>query len=411
MTDISIIVPTRKRSDSARQMLNSLARTIRHPERVEVVFVVDDDDVSYEGFVFTALPIRWIRVKAGLTMGGLNMAGYRISQGNYVMLLNDDVVVSTEGWDEIVLSAFRSFDDGIALIHVNDHLFKEKLCTFPFLTRDMCERMNGICPERYRRYRIDDHIYNIFNLLSVLGHNRILYLPDVVFAHHNFVMTTAGGVEYQPDPVIHAIDTELFDSLLEDRKRIAVELAGHIDACRNRQMATVRANVLAPISNSVSLRRPEYVRTWQERFPPSSQAERVTVGVVTANVRSSHAEACIAAVKQFTSNFDLIVIDNNRGPNFNHPREMNRIIAACRTTLSGAHGRRCHRRSRLAGRHVAMPWPEDRDCHAASQGTIRDTVLCRGGDDARPFGPPHACLRSVQFWLSRADDVQCDFSD
>ena len=87
----------------------------------------------------------------------------------------------------------------------------------------MCERMNGICPEGYRRYRIDDHIYNIFNLLSVLGHNRILYLPDVVFEHHNFVTTTAGDVEYQPDPAIHAIDTELFDSLLEDRKRIAVD--------------------------------------------------------------------------------------------------------------------------------------------------------------------------------------------
>jgi GT2 family glycosyltransferase len=332
MTDISIIVPTRQRPGRALQMLNSLARTVRRPERVEVIFIIDDDDDSYEGFTFTALPLKWVRVKAGLTMGELNMAGYRISCGSHVMGLNDDVVATTEGWDEIVLSACRSVDDGIVLIHVNDHLFEAKLCTFPFMTRDMCERIGGFCHEGYRRYRIDDHIYNIFNLLSVLGHNRILYLPDVVFEHHNFLVTASGNREYQADLAIHAIDTKLFDQLLEDRKRIAVELASHIDARRERQISMIRAAVLAPITDSVSLRKPEYVRTWREHTGLSGGSTRVTIGIVTADLYSPHAQACIAAVKQFTDNYDLVVIDNNRGPNFNHPHEMNRIIAACRTS-------------------------------------------------------------------------------
>lgn len=327
---ISIIVPTRKRPEGARQLLESFRWTTSKPELIEIVFITDDDDKSYDGFAFEGITIKWVKVKAGLPMGALNMEGYRASTGAHVMLLNDDVELKTPGWDDLVRTAFRSFDDGVVLIHVNDRLFEEKLCTFPFMTRDMCERMGGICPEDYRRYRIDDHIYNVFNLLSVLGHNRILYLPEVVFEHHH-ISVQGGGVEYQPNPEIHAIDTELFDRLLNDRKRLAVELAGEIDSRRARDVARVRSEVLAPITDSVALRKPEYVRTWRSATPPSSKTARVTIGIVSADIRAPHAQACIAAVKQFTSNFDLVILDNNRGPNFNHAREMNRIIAACRT--------------------------------------------------------------------------------
>lgn len=327
---ISIIVPTRHRRDGVRQLLESFRRTTSKPDLIEIIFIIDDDDTSYEDFTFDGLAIKWVKVKAGLPMGALNMTGYRASSGAYVMLLNDDVELKTQGWDDVARNAFHNFDDGIVLIHVNDRLFEDKLCTFPFMTREMCERMGGICPEGYRRYRIDDHIYNVFNLLSVLGHNRILYLPELVFEHHH-ISLQGGGIEYQPNPEIHAIDTELFDRLLQDRKHLAVELAGVIDARRARDLARVRGEVLAPITDSVSLRRPEYVRTWRAAEPPSSKTTRVTIGIVSADVRAPHAQACIAAVKKFTSNFDLVVLDNNRGPNFNHAREMNRIIAACRT--------------------------------------------------------------------------------
>ena len=47
-------------------------------------------------------------------MGELNRAGYAASQGEHVMLLNDDVVVKTRGWDTIVLECFQRFPDPIA---------------------------------------------------------------------------------------------------------------------------------------------------------------------------------------------------------------------------------------------------------------------------------------------------------
>jgi len=51
--------------------------------------------------------------------------------------------------------------------------FKDNLCIFPFVSRKFYEFTNGVCREEYRRYRIDDHIYHVFNLLALLGHKRI----------------------------------------------------------------------------------------------------------------------------------------------------------------------------------------------------------------------------------------------
>jgi GT2 family glycosyltransferase/SAM-dependent methyltransferase len=331
MPIISIIVPTRRRPERLRSLLDSVKGMTRRPERIEIILVTDSDDQSYDGFAEPDLTIRRMVVAPGLSMGELNRAGYAAASGEYLMLLNDDVVLRTPGWDEQVLAAFRSIDDGIVLVHVNDHLFEDKLCTFPFLSRTFCELAGGICPGGFRRYRIDDHIYNVFNLLSVLGKNRLLYLPDVVFEHHNFVRTASGKIEYQPDEAIHKIDTELFDELLPERKVLAVRLARFIDEQRRRQVDTIRSQVLAPITDSIALRKPEYVRFWQAARAPESARSRVTVGIVSADIQAPHARACIAAVKKYTPNFDLVILDNNRGPNFNHPREMNRILDACQT--------------------------------------------------------------------------------
>ena len=50
------------------------------------------------------------------------------------MLVNDDVIVRTPGWDTAIYRTFARFGDDIALVHVNDLLFQERLCTFPVLS-------------------------------------------------------------------------------------------------------------------------------------------------------------------------------------------------------------------------------------------------------------------------------------
>lgn len=328
---ISVIVPTRGRPQQLASFLDSVSAMTHRLDRLEVILVVDNDDRSCDDVEQDGLTLRLVEIAPGRSMSELNRAGYEVAAGDYLMLLNDDVVLRTPGWDDQARAAFRTFDDGIVLVHVNDRLFEHRLCTFPFLTRAFCEVVGGICPPGYERYRIDDHIYNVFNLLNVLGKDRILYLPDVVFEHHNYILNARGKIEYQPDEEIHARDTDLFDALLPERKALAVRLAGIIDEHRRRDVPQVRQEALVPISDSVSLRRLEYVRFWYMDRPPESATTRVTIGVVSADLRAPHVQACLAAIKKFTRNFDLIVVDNNRAAGFNHSREMNRLIDMSRT--------------------------------------------------------------------------------
>ena len=327
----SIVVPTRGRPDSLRRLLDSFKVTTTRLETVEIILVIDVDDSKTVEFVYDEFPVKRVVVHPGLTMGALNMAGYEVSSGKYIMLLNDDVIVRTRDWDEKVLAAFKTYADEIVLVHVNDKIFEEKLCTFPFLSRKYCELAGGICPPDYVRYRIDDHIYNVFNLLAVLGKIRILYLPDVVFEHRNFVLNASKLAEYRPDEKIHQIDTKRFNELLPERKALALRLMDHIDRRSASDVSRVRESLLNQVTDSVALRRPEYVKLWSDNKILSTENTRVTIGVVSANLKSDHARTCIDLIKKYTRNFDLVVLDNNRRPTFNHPYEMNKLISICDT--------------------------------------------------------------------------------
>lgn len=331
MSDVtfSFIVPTKGRPESLRIMCDSVRLRTRRLDRVEIVLVIDDNDSESLAFEYPGLQIRKVTVPPGSSMGRLNMAGYRASSGRYIMLMNDDVGLGTDAWDERVLEIFQSFPDGIVLVHVNDGIFGQKLCTFPFLTRTFCELAGGICPEGYLRYRIDDHIHNVFDLLVELGYRRRIYVPDVVFQHANLTETEKGH-DYVPDPEIHAIDTDRFEALLPERKRLALRANDTILRYSQAEDVAVWEDKLAPITDSVAIRHPHNARVWSANAAAGDRA-RVTVAVVSANVQSDLTRRCIERLKAHTTNYDLIVVDNNRSADFNHSREMNRLMEFCRT--------------------------------------------------------------------------------
>lgn len=260
---LSLLVPTRGRPAQLRRFLDSLADTTSHPDAVEIILVLDDDDpasaVRHERFriVHAVGP-------PGRTMGQLNQAGYLAASGDFVMLLNDDVIARTPGWDERVGPWLDAFADGVVLVHVNDTLMREYLCTFPLVSRPFCELGGGVCPPEYRRYRIDDHVEDVFNLLAALGEKRTIYLPDVVFEHTNGVQVAEGVREYHADPAILALDAPLYEALFPRRKQLALRLLAHIHKERLKE----GERLLDAIDDSFSLRQPGRFRNASDHLPP-----------------------------------------------------------------------------------------------------------------------------------------------
>jgi glycosyltransferase involved in cell wall biosynthesis len=330
-TMLSLIVPTRGRPDQLRRFLDSLSQTAADPAHLEVVLVVDDDDPETIAVRDAGVPLRQVVVPRGLPMGSLNSRGYDASSGDYVMLCNDDVEVRTPGWDIRMKAVFDSFPDGVVLVHVNDGTFKDSLCVFPCVSRAFTELAGGICPGDYLRYRIDDHIYNVFNLLVLLGEYRIQYLPDVLFEHHNYAASMAGQRVYVPDPIIHEQDTALYLAKFPMRKDLAVRVKERIRARRGAQDGELfRAMLDRPLDPRL-MRDPSHVRVAADSRPLTSENTRLTIGVVSADLRSAHARRCLADIKRYTHNYDLVILDNGRSSDFNHAREMNRLIRMART--------------------------------------------------------------------------------
>ncbi len=228
---LSLIVPTRQRPRELAQFLDSVTGTVADPRAVELVLVVDADDPT------SAVSHRQLQLvhavgSPGRTMGQLNQAGFLASSGDYVMLLNDDVIVRTSGWDEKLLSVVSQYPDGIVLAHVNDTLMGEHLCTFPLVSRIYCQLAGGICPVDYHRYRIDDHIQEVFQLLALVGESRTVYLPEIEFEHTNAVEVEPGVREYHAEASILAVDVPIFERLFAQRKQLALRLLRHIEEHR-----------------------------------------------------------------------------------------------------------------------------------------------------------------------------------
>ena len=290
----SLIVPTRHRPTQLRRFLDSVLETAASPEAIEVVLVIDADDAESMA-VRHELDLKRVIGPPGRTMGTLNTEGYEASRGAYVMLLNDDVVARTRGWDATALAWLRRFPDGIVLVHVNDTLIQEHLCTFPLVSRAFCELAGGICPREYVRYRIDDHIEDVFNLLAFLGRRRKVYLPDVVFEHLNAVEHPQAGRVYQSAADLLAVDAPRFEALFPERKELALRLLDYMEGPLSPEALAAHRRELEGVRDPFALRVPG--RQWVERAAwwrrAARQARRSQDLAVWANELLERARGCV----------------------------------------------------------------------------------------------------------------------
>lgn len=219
----SLLLPTRQGPDLVHRLLESLASTTDRPDRVEIVLYVDTDDRPSQGIDHEAFSVvKLIRPRA--TMGVMTQECYEASSGRYLMLLNDDVLFRTAGWDTAVRETFARFSDDIALVWGNDLFRRERFPSHPFLSRRFCTIAGGPCPPEYVHDYIDTHLFDLFRILKRAGHDRMVYLPAVVFEHccRDAGKALDGDARAKPHS---AADLQTYIAWAEQRERIAADLA------------------------------------------------------------------------------------------------------------------------------------------------------------------------------------------
>jgi len=182
---ISLLVPSRGRPDSLMRMLDSVFSTAEMPDTVDVAVYIDDDDDETLSLDFSRYNVRRI-VGPRQSMGTLNAACFKETMGDIIILCNDDVMIRTKGWDTQIRGASARFPDRVYLFYPNDLFKGANLATFPILSRQTCDTIADPFPGEYRGAFIDVHIMDIFKQLKGAGHDRVVYLEDVVFEHMHY---------------------------------------------------------------------------------------------------------------------------------------------------------------------------------------------------------------------------------
>jgi hypothetical protein len=223
---ISLLLPTRGRTKLVERFLQSVIAQSAHPELIEVVLCVDDDDPESHDINSSELALKMVVVPRQ-TMGAYNSICLKHATGRITIAVNDDIVIRTKGWDDKVRALDARFPDGIYLGYGNDLFKGEKVCTFPILSREACEVLAEPYPEVYKGAFIDIHLMDIFRRLEKRGYPRMVYAEDIVFEH----------VHYRTNPdILDATyrerarfgDDATFIALSEARRCEADRLVAHI---------------------------------------------------------------------------------------------------------------------------------------------------------------------------------------
>ena len=249
---ISILLPTRGRPEQAERLLQSVVATASDPSRLEVVLYVDDDDPASHAIQCNEIPITQI-IGPRLSMGGLNTACYKRSTGDIIVLLNDDMVIRTSGWDQKIVEIQERFPDQVYLAYPNDLHAGEMLCSTPILSRKTCEVLTHPFPEVYQGGFIDYHLMDIFKQLQVLGEDRIVYLGDVVIEHlhYQYGKSEIDTTYEQRGPL--NVGDEVFIGMRHYRRDSSKRLLAHIRGNPLAELPPMPSTAPLPDSNFLAI--------------------------------------------------------------------------------------------------------------------------------------------------------------
>ena len=196
---ISIILPTRKRTDLLVKSISSLLLTAKDTANLEILVAYDNDDEESKTFFkdvwadFIAQTSATTRVFEVERFGYLNLNKYvnllgEQASGDWIMFWNDDAYMQTDNWDSMVCEKTGWF----GLVRIPCSNMNHPFALFPIIPRSWIELFGTISPVAhsdwwiYHVARGGDRIVNIdasvyHDRADVTGNNN-----DVTFQERSY---------------------------------------------------------------------------------------------------------------------------------------------------------------------------------------------------------------------------------
>jgi len=165
---ISLLLPSRERSQKFRRMLNSLKSKCSNINRIEILLLLDEDDkeiVNYKNLIdneFKDLNIKLI-IKNLKTHAIRNNYLASISNGDILFPANDDMIFISSNWDHYIDSEFSKIDKNIPFcLWINSGKKYNYLhCDFPILNKAWYKSLGYIGSEFFNFWYLDTWICDL----------------------------------------------------------------------------------------------------------------------------------------------------------------------------------------------------------------------------------------------------------
>lgn len=179
---ISILLPTRKRTQLVKNSLSSLLSKAKYPERIELCIAYDDDDEMSDEFFSSD---EWsefvkdhkcsVQIHETVRYGYLGLFRYvnllaEASTGDWVMFWNDDAVMETDDWD----TRIDDNKDYFGCLRMPCTTMNHPFALFPIIPKKWCDLFGTVSLVNHS----DWWIYNVCKPV-----NRIKDI-DVFVAHN-----------------------------------------------------------------------------------------------------------------------------------------------------------------------------------------------------------------------------------
>ena len=185
---ISILTPSRSRPYRLLSFVESVYENCSHPENIEFLNYIDDDDPDIElykkeekkiannyPFFFKNFYEKPISVSKSWNI----LASHCL--GEILIMGNDDVIYKTKGWDKILLNEVNKFNDEIYLIWFNDGVKKHTHASFPIISRKWYQTLGYFTPGCFNFGYNDTWLFEISLYLK-----RAFYIGTVMIEHNSF---------------------------------------------------------------------------------------------------------------------------------------------------------------------------------------------------------------------------------
>lgn len=195
--NISLILAFRERPEHIDNMINSLRRTTRDLDNIEVILAMDDDDQAGIEHVSRLAAQGGPQIITYITKRSIHFTKdymnpiARMARGRWIININDDTVFATEGWDQLINEAMsaaaRTAGDDFFLGLPNDGMDRRgddakypRFSCWPVVSRQSVQALGYLFDERFYIWSVDHYIADVYRRI-----NRTVFLTHVLIDHNS----------------------------------------------------------------------------------------------------------------------------------------------------------------------------------------------------------------------------------